>query len=131
MLSPKPHILVCAPSNAAVDELVRRVLDQKFVDGECNAYSPDILRIGAKSVSSRNNSNRDSAGILDPWATISLDARVRDLMAKSPQQVQTELRQANHAFMLAKAKLKQLEDTAEEFMIWSVGLCSYLFGARL
>lgn len=41
-----PRLLVCAPSNNAVDEIVERVMKQKFVDGHGIAFSPKIVRIG-------------------------------------------------------------------------------------
>lgn len=43
----RPRLLVCAPSNAAVDELLTRLVTWKFVDGSGDEYAPDIARIGA------------------------------------------------------------------------------------
>ncbi|KAL7116638.1 hypothetical protein ACP275_03G016900 [Erythranthe tilingii] len=48
-LCPKPRMLVCAPSNAATDELLSRVLDRGFVDGEMKVYRPDVARVGVDS----------------------------------------------------------------------------------
>ncbi|KAJ6854345.1 putative ATP-dependent helicase-like [Iris pallida] len=45
-LCPKPRMLVCAPSNAATDELLTRVLNRGFIDGEMKVYHPDIARVG-------------------------------------------------------------------------------------
>ncbi|CAJ2663447.1 unnamed protein product [Trifolium pratense] len=45
-LVPKPRMLVCAPSNAATDELLSRVLDRGFIDGEMKVYRPDVARVG-------------------------------------------------------------------------------------
>lgn len=47
----KPRILVCAPSNAAVDNVVAKVMSDKFVDGNGSKYSPSIVRVGAGIVS--------------------------------------------------------------------------------
>lgn len=44
-----PRILVCCPSNAAVDELVARLLRQQFRDGTGNSYAPPLVRIGEAS----------------------------------------------------------------------------------
>ena len=44
--APKPRILVCAPSNAATDELLERLLREGFVDGDARGYRPDVLRVG-------------------------------------------------------------------------------------
>lgn len=49
-LCPKPRMLVCAPSNAATDELLSRVLDRGFLDGEMNIYRPDIARVGVDTL---------------------------------------------------------------------------------
>ena len=50
-LCPKPRMLVCAPSNAATDELLSRVLDRGFIDGEMKQYRPDVARVGVDTVS--------------------------------------------------------------------------------
>ena len=50
-LCPKPRVLVCAPSNAATDELLARVLDRGFIDGEMKVYRPDVARVGVDSQS--------------------------------------------------------------------------------
>jgi senataxin len=44
-------MLVCAPSNAATDELLARVLDRGFIDGEMKVYRPDVARVGVDSQS--------------------------------------------------------------------------------
>jgi senataxin len=43
----KPRVLVCAPSNAAVDNLVVKIMSDRFVDGSGAKYSPSIVRVGA------------------------------------------------------------------------------------
>ncbi|MBA0624165.1 hypothetical protein Godav_009563 [Gossypium davidsonii] len=48
-LCPKPRMLVCAPSNAATDELLARVLGRGFIDGEMKIYRPDVARVGVDS----------------------------------------------------------------------------------
>ncbi|XP_057536005.1 uncharacterized ATP-dependent helicase C29A10.10c-like [Amaranthus tricolor] len=50
-LCPKPRMLVCAPSNAATDELLARVLDRGFIDGEMKVYKPDVARVGVDTQS--------------------------------------------------------------------------------
>ena len=44
----KPRILVCAPSNAAVDELLERILMHGFRDSSGQVYKPNLVRIGAE-----------------------------------------------------------------------------------
>ncbi|MCO5594419.1 hypothetical protein L7F22_048449 [Adiantum nelumboides] len=45
-LSQKPRILVCAPSNAATDELLTRVIEQGFFDRDMKSYKPRCIRVG-------------------------------------------------------------------------------------
>ncbi|KAG0463290.1 hypothetical protein HPP92_019359 [Vanilla planifolia] len=43
------HVLVCAPSNSALDEIVLRVLQTGIHDEGNNVYNPKIVRIGLKA----------------------------------------------------------------------------------
>ena len=43
----KPHILVVAPSNIAVDNIIQRIMAKSFCDGNEIAYKPSMLRIGS------------------------------------------------------------------------------------
>eukprot|EP00879_Flechtneria_rotunda_P030366 GHRR01032991.1.p1 GENE.GHRR01032991.1~~GHRR01032991.1.p1 ORF type:complete len:266 (+),score=55.51 GHRR01032991.1:320-1117(+) len=45
-MGPKAHVLVCAPSNAALDEVVLRILQHGLLDGSGKRYDPSIVRIG-------------------------------------------------------------------------------------
>jgi len=47
----KPRILVCAPSNAAVDNVAIKLINDRFVDGNGTKYNPSIVRVGAGIVS--------------------------------------------------------------------------------
>eukprot|EP01034_Spumella_vulgaris_P022183 gene22183-28293_t len=42
----KPHILVVAPSNIAVDNIIERIMSDGFLDGNGGKYSPHMLRVG-------------------------------------------------------------------------------------
>ena len=42
----RPRILVCAPSNAAVDNVILKIMEDGFVDGNGCRYNPSIARIG-------------------------------------------------------------------------------------
>jgi hypothetical protein len=46
---PRPRILVCAPSNAATDELLHRVLSRRLIDVHGNKYTPHVVRVGSES----------------------------------------------------------------------------------
>lgn len=48
----KPHILVVAPSNVAVDNIIQRIMEKEFYDGNGSKYKPDMLRIGAGKTAS-------------------------------------------------------------------------------
>jgi len=45
-------VLVCAPSNSALDEIVLRVLKTGIRDENNNTYNPKIVRIGVKALHS-------------------------------------------------------------------------------
>lgn len=47
----KPHILVTAPSNIAVDNIVSKIMEEGFCDGNGRRYNPSIVRIGKGKVS--------------------------------------------------------------------------------
>ena len=42
----KPRMLVAAPSNVAVDNILQRIMQRGFLDGNGNKYNPSILRVG-------------------------------------------------------------------------------------
>ncbi|XP_044457505.1 probable helicase MAGATAMA 3 isoform X3 [Triticum aestivum] len=45
----RAHVLVCAPSNSALDEIVLHVLQTGIRDENNNTYNPKIVRIGLKA----------------------------------------------------------------------------------
>lgn len=42
----RPRILVCAPSNAAVDNVILKIMEDGFVDGNGCRYNPSVVRLG-------------------------------------------------------------------------------------
>lgn len=42
----KPRMLVCAPSNAAVDNIILKIMEDGFIDGRGQRYNPSMVRIG-------------------------------------------------------------------------------------
>lgn len=42
----KPRLLVCAPSNAAVDNIILKIMEDGFVDGQGLRYNPSMIRVG-------------------------------------------------------------------------------------
>ncbi|KAE9584725.1 putative P-loop containing nucleoside triphosphate hydrolase [Lupinus albus] len=73
-LVPKPRMLVCAPSNAATDELLSRVLDRGFIDGEMKVYRPDVARVGVDSQTRAAQA-------------VSVERRTEQLLVKSREEV--------------------------------------------
>ncbi|KAL1367109.1 hypothetical protein AAHE18_02G028200 [Arachis hypogaea] len=73
-LVPKPRMLVCAPSNAATDELLARVLDRGFIDGEMKVYRPDVARVGVDSQTRAAQA-------------VSVERRTEQLLGKSQEEV--------------------------------------------
>lgn len=67
-------MLVCAPSNAATDELLTRVLERGFIDGEMKMYRPDVARVGV-------DSNTRAA------QAVSVERRTEQLLMKSRDEV--------------------------------------------
>jgi hypothetical protein len=95
-LEPKPRILVCAPSNAGVDEIISRVLGSAhyrpgataggFIDGYNKNYTPDIVRIG------QSDTMREEIK-----AAIALDVLVEKYLKLTPEQLQARWKHANSA----------------------------------
>jgi len=44
VLAAKPRLLVCAPSNAAADELLQRVMTSGFTGNDGRVYFPSVVR---------------------------------------------------------------------------------------
>lgn len=42
----KPRLLVTAPSNAAVDNIILKIMQDGFVDGKGQRYNPSMIRVG-------------------------------------------------------------------------------------
>ena len=42
----KPRLLVCAPSNAAVDNIILKIMEDGFIDGQGQRYNPSMIRVG-------------------------------------------------------------------------------------
>lgn len=74
----RPRILVTAPSNAATDELVCRVLNDGFFDLEGQVYQTEesVLRVGS------DNAEQSGGGDRRMW----INTLVRKLVHLTPQQ---------------------------------------------
>ena len=63
----KPRLLVCAPSNNAIDNVIQKIMEGGFIDGSGKRYNPSIVRVGVGQ----------SAVVKD----VSLESKVHDLMS--------------------------------------------------
>ncbi|KAJ0251719.1 Uncharacterized protein HA466_0126370 [Hirschfeldia incana] len=89
-LCAKPRMLVCAPSNAATDELLSRVLDRGFIDGEMRLYRPDVARVGVDTQTRAAQA-------------VSVERRSDQLLAKSRDEILGHM----HNLRLREAQLSQ------------------------
>jgi senataxin len=44
--SAKPRLLICAPSNAAIDNIIMKIMEDGFIDGQGRRYNPSMIRVG-------------------------------------------------------------------------------------
>lgn len=88
---PRPRILVCAPSNAATDELLKRVLDSRFVDVHGRPYSPRVVRIGSESAAMSDSARKVCSQLSVHSASMSLYVhcgRLAELHTPSSMKIQ-------------------------------------------
>ena len=57
--TPPEKILICAPSNAAIDEIVRKILEKGLLDQNGNRIDPFLVRIGPNVDRSLENVSLD------------------------------------------------------------------------
>ena len=72
----KPRLLVCAPSNAAVDNVILKIMADGFVDGNGSRYNPSMVRIGVGQ----------SVAVKD----IALESKIDSLLAEGSDLAQVE-----------------------------------------
>eukprot|EP00736_Rhodelphis_marinus_P013867 Rmarinus@m.10855 len=83
---PRPHVLVCAPSNAAVDEIARRVAKDGLVDGQGCTYYPRVLRVGQGGGADSRSVSLDEA-VMTRYLRIVLDIESDAKVAVANSQV--------------------------------------------
>ncbi|KAH7283286.1 hypothetical protein KP509_35G070300 [Ceratopteris richardii] len=120
-LCPKPRMLVCAPSNAATDELLTRVLERGFIDGEMKVYRPDVARVGVDTQTRASQA-------------VSVERRSDHLLGMSRDDVLGWLQQlrGREAFLAQQitALQKELAITAAASSQGSVGVDPDILSAR-
>jgi len=94
-----PRLLVCAPSNTAVDELLQRVLRHRFVDVSGQIYCPDVLRVGEGATSAEAR-------------TVSVDERADKALEQMDADVPAAQRELDLAQGCASDSLRELRECA-------------------
>lgn len=103
-LAAKPRILVCAPSNAAVDVLLARCMEAQFVGGGGERYRPDVVRLAS-----------EDATITQRIAEVSISKRVDSLVDMHGQERAQWIAHhtsAAHAFQFRIGELRARADFA-------------------
>ena len=98
----RPRFLVCAPSNVAIDNIVERIVSERFMDGQERQYDPTMVRVGSGA--------SDSPLI----AKFSLDRQVQKVLAKSVPQLSDKIsrlteRMASHRIGVLNHRLRLIE----------------------
>eukprot|EP00516_Mucochytrium_quahogii_P002296 CAMPEP_0203756330 /NCGR_PEP_ID=MMETSP0098-20131031/9629_1 /ASSEMBLY_ACC=CAM_ASM_000208 /TAXON_ID=96639 /ORGANISM=" , Strain NY0313808BC1" /LENGTH=939 /DNA_ID=CAMNT_0050648169 /DNA_START=108 /DNA_END=2924 /DNA_ORIENTATION=+ len=102
-----PHMLVTAPSNTAVDNIIKRLLETKFLDGECNEYLPSIVRVGRRSADD------------GPLAAVSMEGKVdqiREYVKKLPLPVSEVIAQFKDAEKQVKADMDYFSGKMDAYL---------------
>lgn len=94
----KPRILVCAPSNAAVDELLERILMHGFKDSQGRTYKPNLVRIGA-----------EEANYSDDVRPVLLDTFVSSYMALKKHDWEFSLESHEKRIQVLESEIAELE----------------------
>ncbi len=55
----KPRILIGAPSNAAIDNIIQKIVEDRFMDGNGGKYRPSLVRVGTGFSSTVSNTTLD------------------------------------------------------------------------
>lgn len=125
----RPRILVCAPSNAAVDNVIVKIMEDGFVDGSGRRYNPSMARIGRGQSESVKDVCLEEK--VESYITISMDLTHLDLSIEGHKaecrRIHADilkLRQRMHAmkkavgYPLAKEwEMRINEDTARVYFV--------------
>lgn len=87
----KPHILVTAPSNTAIDNICTRVVDKGFLDGNGHKYYPYIVRVKASA-----NAHANAKACADHHTILLEDAteRIVGMSLKQREERKLELKKS-------------------------------------
>ena len=67
----KPRIIVCAPSNVAIDNIILRIISDQFTGGDGTKYLPWLVRIGKGSMQHQEVAKKALSRMVDEITSIS------------------------------------------------------------
>ncbi|OQR89917.1 hypothetical protein THRCLA_09515 [Thraustotheca clavata] len=102
--SEKPHILVAAPSNIAVDNIVSKIMEEGFCDGEGRRYFPHIVRVGR--------------GVTANVKSVSLDGMVESLSSQPLEIVEMRVGQLTHELRMVENDAARLRQELRNVIAW-------------
>eukprot|EP00884_Botryococcus_braunii_P008434 jgi/Botrbrau1/17592/Bobra.0166s0033.2 len=105
----KPKILVCAPSNAAADELLQRIMNEGFSDAEGRVYRPNVVRVGSDTAPlSRRAKDVWVDGMIQRY----MDMGEREC-AESQQRFHAQVKQLSREIYALQATICDMKTPAE------------------
>ncbi|OQS00947.1 hypothetical protein ACHHYP_02059 [Achlya hypogyna] len=108
--SEKPHILVAAPSNIAVDNIVGKIIDEGFCDGEGRRYFPQIVRVGR--------------GVTASVKSVSLDGMVDAISSQPLEVVDMRVQQLTHELRVVENDAAVLRHELRNVIAWIHGVAT-------
>ncbi|KAL4138591.1 hypothetical protein PRIC2_002096 [Phytophthora ramorum] len=100
----KPHILVTAPSNAAVDNIVSKVIEEGFCDGEGRRYFPKIVRVGR--------------GLSANVQSVGLENQVDQICSQPLDILEGHIGRLRHELMVVERDSQILRDQLRNIVAW-------------
>ncbi|CAI5731648.1 unnamed protein product [Peronospora farinosa] len=100
----KPHILVTAPSNAAVDNIVSKVIEEGFCDGEGRRYFPKIVRVGR--------------GLSANVQSVGLDNQVDQICSQPLDILEGQIGRLRHELMVVEHDSVVLRNQLRNIVAW-------------
>lgn len=88
----KPRLLVCAPSNNAIDNVIQKIMESGFIDGAGRRYNPSIVRLGVGQ----------SEGVKD----VSLESKVDEMMNDASDHGKIQSAIARHKCELQRIQME-------------------------
>ncbi|ETV98166.1 hypothetical protein, variant 1 [Aphanomyces invadans] len=105
----KPHILVAAPSNIAVDNIVAKIMEEGFCDGEGRQYFPNIIRVG-------RGANINVKSVVLEGMVEALSSQPQDVVEMRCRQLQHELSVVQHDAVLLRHEFRAIIKWIHEYV---------------